>query len=471
MTRIFLTTVMMMLPMIGWTQPDLGQPVSAGADTILANPSRWGEMPARSDSNMAHFSYQPRSGWETAALVPYNILGIPFRILDVAGRESIKALDRWGIFDMPPSEHVGLPLPFGTYLLPDVAISGLEGLSYGINVRRPDFLGAGNMAFLMVSSSTKHADKLSGGLYFNLTETWGLQLGAGTSELPLTKFYGLGYGSTEGDESFYNRISQWFGAEVNRDLGRRISVELRSYYSLVEARESGFEVDRGLGVIHADDLPFGFPGESSGWTFRIGLIRDATSETGRAQNRGFQKASVGWFQSTDNSDLSYLQYALDAQHFFPLWFTKRTLGLRAFMNRLENLGTSEIPLTRMATMYHPNNIRGFSDLRFYGMGSFGLSAEYRWPLWVAKGRDAMGLDSYIFSDMGQVYDHTDEIAFNHLNYTGGFGVRLINGEGKFVGRFELGFSDEETVITLTFSQNFQHHGRSLLYGKDPTRRP
>ncbi len=471
MIRLLLTIVLLGLPLAGWAQVDRSDLAVEAADSTKVTIGFWGEMPARNDSITAHFEDQDRPGWEKVALVPYNILGIPFRILDVAGRESIKALDHWGIFDMPPSEHAGLPLPYGTYLLPEGGISGLEGISYGVNVRRPNFFGPENMAYLTVSSSTRHADKLSGGFYFHLNEAWGLQLGGGTAELPLTKYYGMGYTSTEGDESFYNRKSKWAGAELDRELGHSIKVEVRSYHSIVEARESGFEVDRGLAVIHADNLPYGFPGESSGWTFKVGFIRDATSETGRAQDHGFQKASVSWFTGTDHSDLSYLQYAFDVQHFFPLWFTKRTLALRGFLNRLENLGSSEIPFTRMSSMYHPNNIRGYSDLRFYGLGSLGFSAEYRWPMWVAKGRDGLGLDSYIFTDMGQVYDRTSEIAFNHMSYTGGFGIRAINGDGKFIARFELGFSDEETVVTLTFSQNFQHHGRSLLYGKDPTRRP
>jgi len=471
MIRFFLTTFLMMLPVFGWAQSDLDHSVSADADSLPVASSHWGELPARNDSTTAHFSDQRRSGWERAALVPYNILGIPFRIVDAVGKESIKALDRWGVFDMPPAEHAGLPLPYGTYLLPEGAISGLEGISLGLNVRRPDFLGPGNMAYFTISSSTRHAHHVAGGFYFHLNEAWGLQLGAGTAELPLTKYYGLGYQSTEGDESFYNRISQWYGAEVDRELGNNIKVEMRTYFSNVEARESGFEVHRGLGIVHADDLPYGFPGESNGWTLRMGFIRDATLGTGRPQDHGFQKASLSWFAGSDNLDLSYLTYAFDAQHFIPLWFTQRTLALRGFFSRIQNLGTGEIPLTRMSTMYHPNNLRGYSDLRFYDLGSFGMSAEYRWPLWVAKGRDGLGMDSYIFTDMGQVYNRTKEIAFNHMSYTGGFGIRFIDGDGNFAGRFELGFSDEETVVTLTFSQNFQHHGRSLLYGKDPSRRP
>ena len=457
---------LMLLSGLSWADP--GAVVPAGADSLQ---NHWGQKIVRADSTTAHFEDQSRPTWEKIALVPYYIIGIPFRIVDVAGRETVKTLDRWGIFDLPPAEHAGLPLPYGVYLLPEGGISGLEGISYGLNIRKPDFLGEDNRAFLTISSSTKHADKLAGGFYFQMNPTWGLQLGAGTADLPLTRYYGLGYGSSAGDRSFYNRISRWVGAELDRDLGLSTSLEMRSYYSQVEARESRYEVDEGLSDIHAGNLPYGFPGESNGWSFKLGLVRDATVENGRPQGRGFQKASISWFQGTDDPDLSFIQYAFDLQHFFPLWFTGRTLGLRAFGVRLHNNGTSEIPLTRMVTMYHPNSLRGFSDLRFYGLGNVGLSAEYRWPLWVAKGRKGLGMDAYIFTDMGQVFDRSSEIAINHLSQTAGFGVRFIGSEGQFLGRFELGFSNEETVVTLTFSQTFQHHGKGLLHGKDPSRRP
>jgi hypothetical protein len=39
-----------------------------------------------------------------------------------------------------------------------------------------------------------------------------------------------------------------------------------------------------------------------------------------------------------------------------------------------------------------------------------------------------------------------------------------------VGRFELGFSGEETVVTLKFSQNFQYDTKTIVSGNDPTRR-
>lgn len=460
--------VIFLIMLASWAQAEPSSTVPASSDTLS---SYWGTSHARTDSTTAHFQDQPRPTWEKVAMVPYYIVGIPFRIVDEAGKGAVRTLDSWGIFEMPPSEHVGLPLPYGVYLLPDAGISGLEGISYGVNLRRPDFLGKGNRAFLTISSSTKHADKLAGGFFFQVNPDWGLQLGAGTSDLPLTRYYGLGYESSRDNKSFYDRMSKWVGAELNRDLGRYLSVEMRTYFSRVEARESRFETHDGLGVVHEGNLPYGFPGESRGVSFKLGLVRNATVETGRPQDHGFQRVGLSWFQGTDDPDLSFLQYSFDIQHFFPLWFTERTLGVRAFGSRLQNNGTSEIPLTRMVTMYHPNSLRGFSDLRFYGLGSIGLSGEYRWPLWVAKGRKGFGMDGYVFTDVGQVYNHTAEVALNHLRHTAGFGLRFINAEGQYIGRFELGFSNEETVVTLTFSQTFQHHSKGLLYGKDPSRRP
>jgi len=468
MMKLSLTMIALLLMVIGSALAEPTSHVPATVDTLT---NYWGIHPVASDSTTAHFQDQPRPGWEKAALVPYHVVGLPFRILHFAGSNTIKTLDRWGVFEMPPSDHAGLVLPFEIYLLPEVGISGLEGISYGANLHKFDFLGKDNRALLTVSSSTKHADKIASGFYFQMNRDWGLQLGAGTSDLPLTKYYGLGYKSSGGDESYYNRISRWVGAELDRDLGHSFSLELRSFFSQVEARNSRYELDESLSLFHAGNLPFGFPGESGGWTFKVGFLRDATDQTGRTQGHGFQKAGISWFQGTDDQDLSFLQYSFDLQHFFPLWFTQRTLGLRAFGSRISNNGTSEIPFTRMSTMHRPNSLRGFNDLRFYGLGNLGFSAEYRWPLWVAKGRRGLGMDAYIFTDLGQVFDRSAEISLNHLEQTAGFGVRFIGSNGQFMGRFELGFSDEEAIVTLTFSQTFQHHSRSLFYGKDPTRRP
>ena len=45
------------------------------------------------------------------------------------------------------------------------------------------------------------------------------------------------------------------------------------------------------------------------------------------------------------------------------------------------------------------------------------------------------------------------------------GLRLVNSDRGFGARFELGFSDEQTVVRLKFSQTFQYDKKGMLYGK------
>lgn len=444
--------------------------VTHGSVTRAVQEYPWGGVPARTPANTTKLINPARPGWEKAAMVPYHLAGLPFRFLNYVGHQGLEAADRLGFFGLPPAEHLGLRLPLDLYLMPEFGISGLEGTAFGLNLTRYDFLGPDNRLFLSASTSSCKADKVSGGALLNLGAKSDLQLGAGLSHLPLTKYYGLGPTSEPDNLSYYTRRSWWGGAELDHDLGRGLDLEIRSFYSGVEANPSRFEVENGLGVVHEGDFPPGYPGLSRGWTWRLGLVRNNAPETGRPQSGGLQKASVSFFQAVDGSDLEYLTYTLDVQHFFPLWHTKRTLGARFFFNRIENRSDTEVPLTRLVTFSRPDELRGFSSLRFYGLGSIGFNTEYRWPVWVSRGRDGPGLDTYLFSDFGQVFNDTSELNFENFEWTGGVGLRFIDGSQGFMGRFELGFSNEETVVTLKFSQNFQYDGKGMLGGKDPTRR-
>jgi outer membrane protein assembly factor BamA len=178
---------------------------------------------------------------------------------------------------------------------------------------------------------------------------------------------------------------------------------------------------------------------------------------------------VSLFTASDGSDLQYLTYHLNLEKFYPLWHTDRTLALRGFFNRLANTGPVKVPFTRLVTFQRPDLLRGFNSLRFYGTGSFGLSAEYRWPVWVARGRNDLGVDAYIFTDVGQVFDDAREISITNMRGTGGMGLRLVNSNRGFGARFELGLSEEQAIVRLKFSQTFQYDPKGILYGKNPTR--
>ena len=439
------------------------------SDTLGAfTGSLWGPVPARNDSVSANLTNRSRPAWETAVMVPYWIVGIPFRIVYLGVDQTVIGMDKLGLFGAA-AEYPGLKGPFDTYIMPVVSVGDVEGFTLGLEVTRPDFLGPDNMLFIQGSRSTRKADELSGGTLFHMGRSWTIQIGAGSEEKNLTRYFGLGPDSYYGDLSYYHRRTTWGGFELEKDVGRKVGLELRTYFSKVEAIEPVYEIDQSLGRIHADNLPYGYPGESNGWTWRLALYRDNADQRGRPRCGGFQSLGVSLFQASDGSRLQYLTYHANLEKFFPLWHTDRTLAVRTFFNRISNTGPVDIPFTRLVTFQRPDELRGFHSLRFYGRGSVGFSAEYRWPIWVARGRNDLGVDAYVFSDIGQVFDETAEISLDNIRATGGAGLRLINSDRGFGARFELGLSDEQMIVRLTFSQTFQYDPKGILYGKNPTK--
>jgi len=445
-----------------------GVPAAAESDAGAMRQTYWGPVPARADSVTVPIDQPPRPWWETGLLVPYHIAGVPFRILDTAVQETVEGLDDLGFFDLPPAPYPGLHLPPDLYLMPNIKLEGGEGFSFGGDLTAPDIAGPGSLGFLKGSRSTRGGTSLGGGVLAFPLPGWELQTGGGLETCPVARYYGQGSWTTADDLSYYRRRSTWGGIELDHRAGGSVSYEFHLVFSRVEADPTRFYTDRALTVVHRDPLPAGFGSESNGWTVRLGVNRDTTDQTGRPQHGLFQTAAVGFFTATDGSDLQHLTYHLDTETFIPLWHTQRTLAVRWFYNRIHNVSSGAVPFTRLVTFQRPDELRGYRSRRFYGLGAMGIMAEYRWPLWVARGRDDTGVDAYAFSDAGQVFDRTADIALRNVKITGGIGLRLVNGKRNLAARMELGWSDEEPVWRLKFSQNFQYDKRGLVYGKDPT---
>jgi outer membrane protein assembly factor BamA len=92
--------------------------------------------------------------------------------------------------------------------------------------------------------------------------------------------------------------------------------------------------------------------------------------------------------------------------------------------------------------------------------------EYRWPLWVARNPGSMGLDSYLFTDLGQVFGNAEEISLDHLTESYGFGIRVVR-EDRFMARLEFAWSDEEFVLRFRADQIFQFSKGGLSHGRNP----
>lgn len=444
---------------------------SAASGHPAPRESYWGPIPARSDSNSVRLENPSTPTWEHVANAPYHLVGIPFRIGNFITRETVETMDGWGLFDMPPVPEKGLPLPGGFLMMPQGGYSSLAGWQLGANFRHPHFLGERNKAYLVVESSTRHADILGGGFRFALGDVWELDLGGGGTDIPLARYFGRGHQAGEDEESYYNRISRWGGFDLTRRMTTHSHTRLRVFFSRLIARESAYNTDEALRFVHDRHLPAGFPGESEGITTQVDWFLDTAQVDGRPTHGTFKRLALAYFQSTDGSDLSYLQYTFDVQRFLPLWHTKRVLGLRAFGTRILPDGGGPVPLTRLVSSYRPYDLRGIESHRYHGLGNLGLSAEYRWPIWVVKGRSETGVDAFLFADTGQVYDHADEISFAHFAFTYGLGLRLLGSRDNLMASVSIGFGPGDTQFNFGFSQAFQYSGKGMMYGSDPTRRP
>ncbi len=460
--------LLVLLPQTVAAQDIWGARASGADSTTTDQESYWGTIPARTDSISGTFRERPRPTWENIAMTPYWVLGLPVRAAYLVGEESAKGLGKLGLFG-GTAEYPGLKGPFNTYTTPSMSIHSTEGFTLGLNMMRPNFLKRDNLLFMRAKRSTKGAGGYGGGALFHLDRIWHLEVGGGFESVNQARFYGLGPQSRGGDLGYFYRSTSWGGFDLKRDVARNLQLGIRAYFSRIEVREPRFNVDQSLGRVHAGHIPFGYPGESNGWTVRVGLDHNSAEQKGRPGHGGYQSAGVSYFESTDGSELSFLTWHANLEKFFTLWHTDRTLAVRGFGNRIAIVNGSDVPFSRLVTFQRPDQLRGYSSLRFYGLGSVGLSVEYRWPIWVVRGRNDMGVDAYLFSDSGQVFDHTDEISLNNFRWTGGGGLRLINAARGMTLRFEMGFSEDDPAVRLTFSQTFQYNPRGFVYGKNPTK--
>ncbi len=455
-----------------WTaQPATGASAAAPGDTLRAAGVRtwyWGPAPARSDSTVAVFHDRPRPAWETAVLVPYWVLGLPFRLAFLAGDQAVTGLDKLNLFEFK-AEYPGLPGPFGSYIVPALSGGELEGTALGFEVVRPRFLHRQGLLNLQVSRSTRHADEVSGGVFTPLGGAWLLQLGFGSEEVNLRRYHGLGGNSREEDLSYFWLQSQWLGLALERPLAGVAAFELQAYFSRLANHEPEYNVDRALAVVHAAALPPGYGGESNGATLRLSINWDDTEQTGRPGTGAFRSLAVSLFEPTDGAQARHLVMHLASEDFFRLWYTDRTLAVRGFFNRVVPMGDAVLPFTRLVSTQRPDYIRGFSPNRFLGQATLGASVEYRWPVWRPRGRDDYGLDTYFFLDAGQAFTHVSELGWDELRTAMGWGLRYIDSNRKLAARAEAAVSNEEVLLRFRLGQTFQYDRKGLMYGRNPTK--
>ncbi len=439
----------------------------ARADTAIAGgfgTGRWGEIPPPGKRNTILNNNIRRPLWENVIYYPYQVVAAPFRFLTRGGS--------WAVANLSGSPFMRTLKSLGTAsFLPIKARWGVSaggddgyGLSFttdSYHVFRPEHRLKVGLRY-----TTRDNTKATLGILFNAGHKHSFPFGIVFRHQPDARYYGLGWDAPASQESRYTNETLQVGGGYRREFGASLAVKILGLYSEAETEASEDDDHPLLETVFPapSDRPYGYGERSTGVSLRLALERRGTPDRGRPQCGSGQRLAASYFSATDDSDVAFWTYRAELQQFVPLWHTRRALALRGVFTRLRNDGAAPIPFQRLLHNDEPDLLRGHLDQRFRDEGLLVLSAEYRFPVWNYQGIDELGLDAYLFYDWGQVFAHGDQIALERLAASYGGGLRLIT-TANFIGRFEIGHSDEGTVFRLRADQVFQYAKGGLYDGR------
>jgi hypothetical protein len=436
-------------------------PAGASPDSLW---SHWGWLPAPGQPGATARLMPPsRPLWAAALEYPYQVVTYPVHLLAEGVTAGIVTTYRWHVV-ATLQRLARLQGPFVTLITPSITAGGLLGYGGGLTIRRLASGAAGDRFKLRWQSTSTGSHKLTLGM---LLQRPALQAAIGYRVRPNARYLGVGPGSMRSDESYFRQNVAWAGLEWRRPVSASSDLILGTLFS---ALDNGAPPDRfgtALAERFAGELPAGYGHASVGATLSCGLMHDTTGLTGRPTGGGLQRVRVSYFARTGGSGADFWSYRLEAQQFIHLYHLDRVLALRGLIGWLDPAGPAPIHFQRLLTNDDPDLLRGYNDFRWRDRGLAILTAEYRWPIWFSAVPRGTGLDFYLLTDVGQVFGDLREISGRSLTWSYGAGLRLVGGQGDFVARLEIAFSEEETVLRLRADQIFQFSKGGLYHGRDP----
>ncbi|NNF07738.1 MAG: BamA/TamA family outer membrane protein, partial [Candidatus Eisenbacteria bacterium] len=433
--------------------------------------SYWGPIPTESDTTKQVYEAQGLALWAYPLKVPYYAVVTPTGLFFDGVGAGVNALQESGVIYQLSQLFGPRQGPFG--LLVNFQAGGLDGIGGGLTGVHDEFFGADNRFKIRFFGSTNQTIKTHfGAIIPQGKNTW--DFGAGYRVRPTARYFGIGPDTKEEDEegngreSHYTQETTWAGVTLARSLTDDLSASARVMFTASGARgPHEDEADEAIDRVYPEvlnDPNFGYRDRSDGVGFGLRLMHDTTLEDGRPESGNVYRVAADYFTSVDESKLGYWTYRAEAQQFLPLWFSSRSLALRAVMAKIE-VTDGDIPFQRLYTNDEPDLFRGYKDFRWRDLGLTSLTAEYRWPIWANTPR-GLGLDANLFVEVGQVFDEFESLALRDMATSIGGGIRLIGANG-FLGRFEVATSDEETVFRIKADQIFQYDRSSFYHGRNP----
>ena len=189
--------------------------------------------------------------------------------------------------------------------------------------------------------------------------------------------------------------------------------------------------------------------DADGLTRGINIYGRAASDDGLNNDAAF--ADYGWIEAE-----------VDVRGYIPLGSPRTSLALRSRGQFKEPKGGSQIPFYDLSWMGGREYLRGYETYRFRGNNVLLFSTELRRTVYSKT--DTRGLDVFVFADSGQVWGDarslTDPLILANQDFSSGNWHSGVGGglqyrhSGTLAARFDVGHSNEGTLIYISMSRGF-----------------
>lgn len=383
---------------------------------------------------------KPKSLGETVATVPGFILGLPFKVLELATKGVV-----YGVYETPLKNLGGL----GNPIAPLFVVAGYGenlGIKGGLGFRLNSLFGASDRFTVKSYYSTHDYQSLqmkyraadfpvkSASFYFESRYT----------KRPWESFHGISMDSNTDDEVSYTPEKFFLFGRIERKLGSRTAISLSGGYTSTNIFDG--EKDDRVGDIDSIQVLFDLHSDYFRPTRYLTVGTGVELSWLDSKGQPSQGTSIGLEASYNHgvgrsSDLKFLRLRGEIDRFFNIW-KKRIIALRITAERHDNVANERsTPFYLLSSLGGNENLRGYRENRFVDNDFVTATIEYRWPIWKV-------IDAYLFLDEGRTFGNVpDEFTLDGWRYSYGGGLRVWNNDGVtlVVG---LGRSEEETRFYL-----------------------
>lgn len=316
-----------------------------------------------------------------------------------------------------------------------------SGTAFGLRFFDDDFFSPTVRAELPLWISTRNYQQFAAliGIRPGEKRRFFFEVGAKYRSRPAEHFFGLGQGSSRGDEAEYDLEDRGAGFAVGSEFagGGRADFSVNYVNANAVSREDRNAV-----------LP-GLPGLSRGSSLlRYGFsLSQPWLDHALDPHRGVRlRGRFLWVESLNSDPFDSFEYGASGEFYIPLG-APRTLAVRGIgeFRRPRDGGT--IPFYGLAFLGGRSSLRGFEAYRFADRNAVLINVEYRYRIWQRA-------DFVLFSDHGQVAPRIGAFRLDNFENAQGFGIRLKNAAGGVALRLDVGFSREGTRLSINFAPEF-----------------